>query len=294
MNETQSLSVVVLGGTGFVGSHVVRALAARGHDVATGTRDPEKHADARRPVRADVTDRASLERAFTGAQAVVNCVGLYVERGERTFQAIHVDGARRAAEVAQAAGADRLVHISGIGADAGSPSDYIRAHGEGDEVVRAAFPEATILRPAAMFSEDAGFFAALAPVVKALPVVPLFGKGETRLAPVHVEDTAEAVARALEMEGAAGKVFELGGPETFTYRELVTRLAARAGKRRLVMPFPFALWRLGAVGAGVLPNPPLTPGQVALMERDNVPASDMPGFAELGITPRSASALGLV
>ena len=289
-------TVVVLGGTGFLGSRVVRALAARGRTVAVGTRSPERAAEAGhpRPVHADVRDRASLERAFEGAAAVANCVGLYVERGDETFAAIHAEGAHAAAEAAQARGVARLVHISGIGADRASRSAYIRARAEGEEAVRTAFPAATILRPSALFTEDAGFFAALAPIVAASPAVPLFGRGATRLQPVHADDVAEAVAHALEAEDAAGTVFELGGPETFTYRETLTRLAARQGRRRLLLPVPFALWRPLAAAASRLPGAPLTPAQVALMERDNVAAPDAPGFAELGITPRAASDLGLV
>ena len=284
---------VVVGGTGFVGSRAVRALAAHGHDVATGTRSPETAGDVPRPVRTDLSDRASLEAAFEGARAVVNCVGLYVERGGATFRSVHVEGAGRVAEAARAQGVDRLVHISGIGADPEARSAYIRARGEGEQAVRGAFPGATILRPSAMFADGEGLFAALAPIVRMLPVVPLFGDGSTRLQPVHVEDTGEAVARALEAPDATGTIYELGGAESLTYREIVERVAAREGRRRLLLPVPFALWRLIARAAGVLPEPPLTPAQVALMERDNVPASDMPGFHALGIEPRGPAAVGL-
>lgn len=293
-DESEKPVAVVLGGAGFVGSRVVRALADHGYEVRTGTRSPDRADDVPGPVRADVTDRDSLERALAGARAVVNCVGLYVERRGATFRSIHVEGAGRAAEVAGAQGAERLVHVSGIGADPAARSDYIRARGEGEEAVRGAFPGATVLRPSAMFCEDEGLFAALAPIVRALPVVPLFGDGSTRLQPVHVGDTAEAAARALEAEGATGTIYELGGADVLTYRQMVEGLAAKAGRRRLPLPVPFAIWRMVARAAGVLPNPPLTPAQVALMERDNVPSPDMPGFAALGIEPRGPRGCGLV
>jgi NADH dehydrogenase len=183
---------------------------------------------------------------------------------------VHVEGARAVAEIARARGVRHLVHISGIGADRGSPSAYVRARAEGEDDVRRAFPAATILRPSAMFSRDGAFFGALDAIVRRLPVVPLFGNGRRRLQPVLVGDVAEAACRALERDGASGKVFELGGPEVFSYREILERLAARAGRRRLFLPVPFALWRSLAAIASPLPRPPLTPAVVALMQRDNV------------------------
>lgn len=293
MKRAGSPSAIVLGGTGFVGGHAVRALAAHGHAVATGTRAPGKAGDAPRPLRIDLSDRASLEAAFEGAGAVVNCVGLYVERGDASFRSVHVEGAGRVAAAARAQGVERLVQLSGIGADPKARSAYVRARGEGEQAVRAAFPAATILRPSAMFAEDQGLFAALAPVVRALPVVPLFGDGATRLQPVHVGDTAEAVVRALKADDAPGTTYELGGAEALTWRQILERLAAREGRRRLFLPVPFALWHVIARLALILPEPPLTPAQVALMERDNVPAADMPGFAALGIEPRGPAAVGL-
>ena len=283
--------VIVIGGTGFLGSRVVGRLRERGRAVTVGSRSADGAAGK---VRADVRDRASLARAFEGAAAVVNCVGLYVETRGASFHDIHVEGARAVAEEARGQGVRRLVHISGIGADAGSSSRYIRARGEGEEAVRQAFPEATVLRPSAMFSADAGFFAALAPIVRTLPVVPLFGAGATRLQPVHVDDVAEAAARVLDSDTALGKVFELGGPDVFTYREIVERLSVRAGKRRILVPLPFVFWHALATVASLLPGPPLTPGQVDLMRRDNVVGEGVAGFADLGISPRSALADGLV
>jgi NADH dehydrogenase len=225
---------------------------------------------------------------------VINCVGLYVETRTESFRDVHVEGARAVAEIAKAQGVRHLVHISGIGADRGSPSAYVRARAEGEDDVRRAFPAATILRPSAMFSRDGAFFGALDAIVRRLPVVPLFGDGGTRLQPVLVGDVAEAACRALERDSASGTVFELGGPEVFTYREIMERLAARAGRRRLLLPVPFALWRALAAMASLLPRPPLTPAQVALMQRDNVVGDGVATFADLSIAPRSAIAMGLV
>lgn len=298
MMKAEPSNVVVLGGTGFLGRRVSLALAAHGVRVVTGTRAPGKARDALHPVGTDLSDRASLERAFARARAVINCVGLYVERGGDTFRSVHVAGARRVAEAAAAQSVARLIHISGIGADPAARSRYIRARGEGEEAVRAAFPAATILRPSVMFTEDAGLFATLARIVRTLPVVPLFGNGGTRLQPAHADDVAEAAAYVAVSGVAAGAnpgiTYELGGPEILAYREILERLAARAGRRRLFLPLPFVFWNVLARVASVLPNPQLTPDQVALMERDNVVSAGAPGFAELGITPRGASEIGLV
>jgi len=293
--------VIVLGGTGFLGRRVVRKLLEHGRTVGVATRLPEKVA---RPtdsldrgahlVQVDIRDRDTLTRALEGAGAVINCVGLYVETRAESFRDVHVEGARAVAEIVKAHGVQHLVHISGIGVDRGSPSAYIRARAEGEDDVRRAFPAATILRPSAMFSRDGAFFGALDAIVRRLPVVPLFGNGGTRLQPVLVGDVAEAACRALERGNAPGSVFELGGPEVFTYREIVERLAARAGRRRLFLPVPFALWRALAAMASLLPQPPLTPAQVALMQRDNVVGDGVATFAGLSIAPRSAIAMGLV
>lgn len=225
---------------------------------------------------------------------MINCIGFYLETRTESFRDVHVDGARAIARAAKTQGVRDLIHISGIGADPGSPSAYIRTRAEGEEEVRRTFPAATILRPSVMFSRDGAFFGDLGAIVRNLPVVPLFGDGRTRLQPVHVGDVAKAIRRALELSDARGRVFELGGPDRFTYREILQRLAARAGRRRLFLPLPFAFWRALAAGANLLPKPPLTPAQVALMQHDNVVGDDAATFADLSIAPRSAIGLGLL
>jgi NADH dehydrogenase len=293
--------VIVLGGTGFLGRRVVRKLQERGRTVRVATRFPET--DARtaddwgcgaRLVRVDIRDHDTLTHALEAATAVVNCVGLYVETPAESFRDVHVEGARAVAEVARAQGLERLVHISGIGTDPRSPSAYIRARAEGEEQVRHVFPAATILRPSAMFSRDGEFFGPLETIVRRLPVVPMFGDGSTRLQPVHVGDVAEAICRVLESGKAVGTVFELGGPETFTYREILERLARRIGRRRLFLPVPFVLWRFLAGIASLLPQAPITPAQVTLMRQDNVVGDGMATFTDLSIPPQSAIAMDLV
>lgn len=299
--KTSVRNVIVLGGTGFLGQRVVRRLQDRGCPVSAGTRSPDAAASYRsswdsgvRLVGMDLADPDSLARALEGASAVVNCIGFYAETRQQSFQDVHTDAARQIARLARDSGVQRLVHISGIGASLQSPSAYVRARAEGEAAVRSVCPGAIILRPSVMFSRSGAFFGDLQKIVDHLPVIPLFGSGRTRLQPVWAGDVAEAICRILDGARAPRKVFELGGPDVFTYREILRRLAARSGRRRLLLPVPFALWRAGAAPLSLLPRPPVTQAQIALMEQDNTVGETMAGFADLGITPHSAIAMGLV
>lgn len=286
-------TVTVFGGTGFLGRRIVRHLHEAGHVVRIASRHPE-HArelfgdgDPRlQAVSGDIRDDASVAAAAAGAQAVVNAVSLYVEQEADTFHAVHVAGARRVAERAREAGAERLLHVSGIGADAGARSPYIRSRGAGEAAVRAAFPNAILLRPAVMFGPDDAFVRVIAGLLRQLPAYPLFGQGGTRLQPAFVEDVAEAVGRALEQAGDRPVTYECGGPRVYSYEELLRTVAQMMGRRPLLFPLPFPAWQALAAAAELLPHPPITRNQVELMRVDNVAAADMPGFAELGIAPR--------
>lgn len=285
--------VTVFGGSGFLGRRVVARLAEAGTAVRIASRHPQaapRVPGASKAVAADIRDPESVARALAGAQAAVNCVGLYAESGGATFHDVHVTGAGNVAAAAAARGA-ALVHLSGIGADPASPSPYIRARGEGEAAVRAAHPGATILRPSVMFGPDDAFLNALDRIAAMTPVIPLFGAGATRLQPVHVDDVAAAVARAIGLPAAAGRIFELGGPETPSYREVIERVLASKRRRRLMLPLPFAVWSGLAAIARVLPAAPISEGQVALMRRDNVVGAGMPGFAALGIAPQGLDAV---
>lgn len=287
-------TVAVFGGTGFLGRRVVRHLLGRGFRARAASRHPERAPPLFEPdgagaaaVGADVHDEASVASALVGASGAVNAVGLYVERGGReTFRAVHVEGAARVARLAREAGVERLVHVSGIGADPASASGYIRARGEGEAVVREAFPGATLVRPSVMFGPDDRFLTVLARLLRILPVCPLFGRGRTRLQPVHVEDVAEAIARVVaDAAGAGHPCYELGGPRVYTYADLLRGVADRIGTRPRLLPLPFALWEALAFLAEFAPGAPLTRDQVALMRRDNVASRDLPGLRELGIAP---------
>lgn len=282
---------VVLGGTGFLGRRIVRHLLDHGFEVRSASRNPQAarrlfEAGTVEPVRVDARDEASLAAGFSGCAAVVNAISLYVERGGETFDSIHVDAAARVARTARRVGARQLVHISGIGSNPDSQSDYIRARGRGEAAVREAFPAATLIRSAVMVAQDDSFLTTITRLVRLLPVYPLFGDGKTRLQPVHVEDVGEAVARVLCRDGD-GACYELAGPQIFFYRDLVEIAARHAHTSSRPLPVPFALWHMIARLAKSLPGAPLTPSQVELMQHDNVADRRMPGFEQLGIKPRA-------
>jgi uncharacterized protein YbjT (DUF2867 family) len=243
------------------------------------------------PVRTDVWEERSVSPAVEGADTVVNTVGHYVARGPRTFEAIHGQGAQNVAKAAALAGVRRLVHLSGIGADRASPSPYVRARAIGEHDVRAAFPEATILRPSVIFGPGDAFFNLLARLTRVLPVLPLFGTGATRLQPVYVCDVAEAVAQALVRPEAPGRTYALGGPRTYSYREILKLVLRQTGRRRLLLPLPFWVWDTLAALLSPLPKPPISRDQVTLMKADNVVAPDVGTLRDLGITPTPLEAI---
>ena|SRR6516164_533939 len=279
--------VTVFGGTGFLGRRVVRHLREAGDTVRIASRHPgpvENNGVER--IVADVHDRGSLEAAVAGADGVANTVSLYVEHGRETFYSVHVEGAAQVARAARRAGVKRLVHLSGIGASARSASRYIRSRGEGEEAVQAAFPGAVIIRPAVMFASDDEFLTTILKLLRRLPVYPLFGDGRTRLQPVYVDEVAAAIAHVLRLSESPNPIHELAGPRVYSYRELLQTIAREAGLRPVLMRVPFTAWYALASLAEILPRPPLTRNQVALMQVDTV-ASDRPGLRELGISPRS-------
>lgn len=279
-------TIVVFGGTGFLGARIARAVAERGISVRVAARHPPHDGPKFEFVRADVLDPQSSQRAVAGAHGVVNAVSLYVERGPATFHTIHVTGAAALARAAHNAGVVRFVQISGLGADPNSRSPYIRARALGEEAVRDAFATATIVRPSVLFGPDDAFVVPLANLLRLFPVFPLFGAGQTRLQPVHADDVAEAVARILERDDAV-RTYQLGGPEVARYEAILRVILRHMRRRRVLVPFPFFAWRIMGYLAEYLPSPPVTRNQIELMEIDNVAAPSAPGFGDLGITPRS-------
>jgi uncharacterized protein YbjT (DUF2867 family) len=288
-------TVVVFGGGGFLGRRLVDRLTAEGMTVRVAVRHPDPARIELRSmgfervtvVPADVRDQASVAAAIAGADAVVNAVSAYLEKGGVTFEAVHVRGAENVAREAAAAGVARLVLVSGIGADPDSSSPYIRARGRGELIVRQAFPGATIVRPGAMFGPGDALFGTLAALARLLPALPLIGGGSTRLQPIFVEDVAEAISSILSAPGTVGRTYELAGPKVYTLHELVNMTLQLMGKRRLLVPIPFAVAEVQARLFEFLPNPPLTTGQVDLLKTDNVVSGALPDVQELGIQPKT-------
>ena len=288
-------TVSVFGGTGFLGQRLVRRLASEGTAVRVVVRHPDHARSALRAADmerltffcADVRDRGAVAGAVAGSDAVVNAVSAYVETGGVTFESVHERGAEMLAREAAAAGVARLVLVSGIGADPQSGSDYIRSRGRGERVVQEAFPGATIVRPCAMFGPGDALFCTLAHLARLLPVIPLIGGGHTRLQPVYVEDVAEAIAHMLANSATAGRTYELAGPDVYTMRELTEIVLRVTGRQRLLAPVPFAVAEIQARLFELLPNPPLTTGQVELLKTDNVASASLPGLRELSIKPKT-------
>jgi uncharacterized protein YbjT (DUF2867 family) len=288
-------TVVVFGGTGFLGRRLVHRLAAEGATVRIAVRHPDEARSALPAadltqvtfVRADARDQASVATAIAGADAVVNAVSAYVEKDGVTFEAVHVQGAEMVARESVRLGVARLVLVSGLGADPLSQSPYIHSRGRGELAVQQAFPNATIVRPGAMFGPGDALFATLADLARLLPVLPLIGGGRTRLQPVYVDDVAEAVTRILADPGTVGRTYELAGPGVYTLRELVSFTLRVIGKRRLLMPVPFAVAEIQARLFEFLPSAPLTTGQVDLLKADSVASGAVPGLRELAILPKA-------
>jgi uncharacterized protein YbjT (DUF2867 family) len=293
--------VTVFGGSGFLGRHVVRALAQRQYRVRVAVRRPEL-AGFLRPmgrvgqihaVQANLRYPESVAAAVRDADIVINLVGILLERGRQGFDTVQAEGAEAVAIAAKAAGAS-LVHVSAIGTDANSPSHYAQSKAEGERLVLAALPAATIMRPSIVFGPEDDFFNRFAAMAQISPVLPLIGGGQTRFQPVFVGDVGKALARAVAAPEAAGQTYELGGPAVFTFRQLMEMMLAEIGKRRFLAPVPWpAASLIGAMGdlSGVVIAPPITADQVILLKTDNIASGGYPGLAELGITPTTLEAV---
>jgi NADH dehydrogenase len=299
MRQTTVRNVAtVFGGAGFIGRYVVQRLAALEYVVRVAGRDPAKARFLQTqgavgqivPLAASLGDEVAAARAIAGADLVVNLVGILAERKAGDFRRVHVEGAGRIARLAAELGAERLVHVSAIGADPDSPSLYGRSKAEGEAAVRAAFPGATILRPSIVFGPEDQFFNRFAGLARMLPFMPVVAGG-ARFQPVYVGDVADAVIAAATRADAMGRTYELGGPRGMTFREVLRFILDTTGHRRPMVELPEALVKLQVMLGKLLPNPPLTEDQLLMLRRDNVVAPGAAGLAELDITPKAVEAV---
>ncbi len=293
--------VTVFGGSGFVGRHVVRALARRDFRVRNAVRRPDLAGHLQplgrvgqiHSVQANLRYPESIAAAVRGSAIVINLVGVLFERGRQRFETVHAQGAAAVAHAAATAGA-KVIHVSALGADADSPSLYARSKAAGEAAVRDAAPDATIFRPSVVFGPEDDFFNRFATLAWVSPVLPLVGGGTTRFQPVYVGDVAEAIARAVTGDVPAN-TYELGGPDVVTLKEVMEYVLEVTGRRRLLVPLPYRLAEMQAFFLQYMPKPLLTPDQVALLRQDNVvsDAAIREGrtLAGLGIEPTSLRAI---
>lgn len=291
--------VTVFGGSGFVGRYVVQRLARRGDRIKVAVRRP---GDAMflKPlgsvgqiqiVQANVRNPGSVEGAVEGSHAVVNLVGILAASGKQTFMALQAEGALTIAKAARDLGAKQMIQMSAIGADPDGESQYAYTKALGEQWVLESFPDATVLRPSLVFGSEDRFFNRFASLAKMSPVMPLIA-GSSRFQPVYVGDVADAAVAVLEAgKKAQGKIFELGGPKTYTFKELLQLTMDEAMVKRPFLPIPMPIARLQAFFAQMLPDPPLTPDQLKLLAKDNVVAEGANGFKTLGITPTPVEAI---
>ncbi len=310
--------VTIFGGSGFVGRHLVNRLAATGWRVRVAVRDVEG-AKFLKPlgeigqisiVEANIRNPQSVARAVEGAHAVVNLVGLLFEQKfpllkRGSFTQTHVNAAASVAAAAQAAGVKHLIHMSVLGASLSSPSPNSRSRAEGEEVVKAVFPQAVFLRPSVIFGPEDEFYNRFASMARQLPILPyfikqvptvtlktgglpeisFFGDGGPRFQPVFVGDVVAAIAATLETSAYNGQTFELGGPSTYSFRQILQQVAHETRRNRPVLPVPLMVAKVAALALQYLPVPPLTPDQVIRLGEDNVVSGTLPGLSDLAIVP---------
>jgi NADH dehydrogenase len=289
--------VTVFGGSGFVGAQIVRSLAKSGARVRVAVRNPGRGYRLRmlgdvgqiEVVQANIRDGVSVARALDGAEACVNAVAVLYESGRQSFQSLHVEGARRVAAEAVAQGVERFIQISALGASAESPAAYSRTKAAGEAAVRDAIPNAIVLRPSVVFGPEDSFFNRFARMASFSPALPLIGGGQTRFQPVYVGDVALAVAQALTLPETAGRIFELGGPTIYRFKDLMGLMLTIIQRRRALIPIDFSIadviGRFGDMAAALGAPPPITRDQVTLLRADNVVSPGALGLADLSVRP---------
>ncbi|MCO6187335.1 complex I NDUFA9 subunit family protein [Rhizobium sp. L1K21] len=302
--SNQPKLVTIFGGSGFVGRHIVRALAKRGYRIRVAVRRPDLafhlqplgNVGQISAVQANLRFRSSVDAAVKGSDYVINCVGILFAKGRNTFESVQDFGARAVAEATRAAGA-KLIHISAIGADTDSESVYAASKARAEKAIHEILPEAIIMRPSIIFGPEDNFFNKFAAMARFAPALPLIGGGKTAFQPVFVGDVAEAVARGVDGKLETGKTYELGGPEILTFREILEMILEETDRERPLVSIPFGVASLIGSISSMVPfvDPPLTADQVELLKTDNVVSQEAADAGltldGMGISPTLASAI---
>jgi NADH dehydrogenase len=291
--------VTVFGGSGFLGRHTVRALAKAGYRIRVAVRHPNLgnfllpmgSVGQIQIVKTNIEDVDQIAAAVRGADVVINLVGILYQSGHQSFDSIHAEAAGAIAAAAKSAGAQSFIQVSSIGADEESESAYARTKAEGETRVRAAFPDATILRPSIVFGPEDNFFNRFAALARMLPFLPLIGGGTTKFQPVYVSDIAAAIVKCAQDPATRGRLYELGGPGIYSFKDLMELILRETCRKRLLVPVPFAIAMLQATFLQLLPKPLLTRDQVKLLKFDNVVSAGALTLADLGIQADSLEAI---
>ena len=285
--------VTIFGGTGFIGRHLVGRLAKRGWRVRVATRSPRDALFLKpsgavgqiAPIYTNLADDGSVAAALNNADIAIYLPGILYESGSSTFQAVHTDAPARVARLAAEGGVRQMVHMSALGASADSEAAYARTKAAGEVAVKDAFPTASIVRPSIVFGPDDNFFNQFADMARMAPFLPLIGGGATKFQPVYVGDVADAMMACLDRADAAGQTYELGGPQVYSFKELLQIVLSETRRRRILLPLPWSIADFQARILQMLPKPPLTRDQVTMLKSDNVLTGDLPTLESLGLTP---------
>lgn len=285
-------TITVFGGSGFLGRHVIRRLVRMGAQVRVAVRDPVR-AEYLKPMgevgqvvllQANVRNMSSIHRAIADSDAVINLTGLLHQTGDQTFQAIHVDAAKRIADACLQLHVKRFIHISAIGADRYGDANYARTKSAGETAARDKYPNLTIVRPSIVFGPEDNFFNLFAWLATISPFLPLPGKGQTRFQPVYVGDVADGIGKILEEKNSIGQIYEFGGPQVLSFKELMEIILESTGRKRLLLPIPLNIMKFSAIFFSLLPRPLLTRDQVEMLKANNIVSENALGLSDLNIS----------